>query len=184
MNNILQMQTWSVKGIKQSESMMREAKARIAVWQKRTKSLRAKQEPGMMIVICTLLFSKFDNDVRKDVRNAAGRDASSTDPETKLQNGTQRVMIDFEYMKSIVELVKRIDDQQKPSPMDLAVSAKCMTMPSTCLGMIKGPLSGQKIRVSGRPTAPKAKIGRGLRRHNASQPLQKQMPRIRTSLMP
>jgi hypothetical protein len=97
LNNILQMQTWSVKGIKQSESMMREAKARIAVWQKRTKSLRAKQEPGMMIVICTLLFSKFDNDVRKDVLNAAGRDASSIDPETKLLNGTERVMIDFEY---------------------------------------------------------------------------------------
>ena len=119
LNYIFEMQQWSVKGIKQSESMMREAKARIAVWQKRTKSLRAQQEPGMMIVICTLLFSKFDSDVRKDVLNAAGRDASSKDPVTHLHNGAPRVMIDFEYMKSIVELVKRIDDQQKPSPMQL-----------------------------------------------------------------
>ena len=54
LNNSLQMQQWSVKGIKQAESMMREAKARIAIWQNRTKSLRAQQEPGMMIVICTL----------------------------------------------------------------------------------------------------------------------------------
>ena len=51
MNNILQMQQWSVKGIKQAESMMCEAKARIVIWQKRTKSLRSDQEPGMMIVI-------------------------------------------------------------------------------------------------------------------------------------
>ena len=29
----------------------------------------------MMIVICTLLFSKLDSDVRKDVLNAAGRDS-------------------------------------------------------------------------------------------------------------
>ena len=59
--------------------MMREARARMAIWQKRTKSMRAQQEPGMMIVICTLLFSKFDSDVRKDVLNAAGRDATSTE---------------------------------------------------------------------------------------------------------
>ena len=103
--------------------MMREAKARIAIWQKRTKSLRAQQEPGMMIVICTFLFSKFDSDVRKDVLNAAGRDASSVDDKS-VPNGTQRVMIDFEYMKSIVELVKRVDDQQKPSPMELGSFAE------------------------------------------------------------
>ena len=29
------------------------------------------------------------------------------------------VMIDFEYMKNIVELVKRVDDQNRPGPMDL-----------------------------------------------------------------
>ena len=94
LNNILQMLQWSVKGIKQAESMMREAKARIAMLQKRTKSLRAQQEPGMMIVICTLLLSKFDSEVRKDVLNAAGRDATSKDVDPGLQNGTQRVMID------------------------------------------------------------------------------------------
>ena len=43
LNNILQMQQWFVKGIKQAESMMREAKAGIAIWQKRTKSMRAQQ---------------------------------------------------------------------------------------------------------------------------------------------
>ena len=123
LNNILQMQQWSVKGIKQAESMMREAKARIVIRQKRTKSLREDQEPGMMIVICTLLFSKFDSDARKDVLNAAGRDATSKDS-GGLQNRTQRVMIDFEYMKSVVELVKRVDDQNRPSPMDLGSFAE------------------------------------------------------------
>ena len=49
----------------------------------------------MMIVICTLLFSKFDSEVRKDVLNAAGRDASSVDAQ-RVPNGTQRVMVDFE----------------------------------------------------------------------------------------
>ena len=72
-----------------------------------------------MIVICTLLFSKFDSKVRKDVLNAAGRDSTSKDVDSGPQNGTQRVMIDFEYMKSIVELVKRVEDQQKQSPMEL-----------------------------------------------------------------
>ena len=41
LNNILQMQQWSVKGIKQAESMMREAKARIHIWQKRTKAIKS-----------------------------------------------------------------------------------------------------------------------------------------------
>ena len=102
---------------------MREAKARIDVWQKRTKSLRSVREPGMMIVICTLLFSKSDSDVRKDVLNASGRDAASKDA-GGLPNGTQRVMIDFEYMKSIVELVKRVDGQNPPSLMDLGSSSE------------------------------------------------------------
>ena len=79
LNNILQMQQWSVKGIKQAESMMREAKARIHIWQKRTKAIKSEQEPGIMIVICTILFSKFDVDVRKDILNAAGLDSTSKD---------------------------------------------------------------------------------------------------------
>ena len=33
-------------------------------------------------------------------------------------------MIDFECMKSIVELVKRVDDQNKPAPMDLGSFAE------------------------------------------------------------
>ena len=33
-------------------------------------------------------------------------------------------MIDFEYMKGIVELVKRVDDQNKPAPMDLGSFAE------------------------------------------------------------
>ena len=115
LNNILQMQQWTVKGIKQAESMMQEAKARIVIWQKRTKSLREDQEPGMMIGICTLLFSKFDSKKRKDVLKPAGRDASSKDS-GGFQNRTQRVMIDFEYMKSVVELAKRMDDQKSAIP--------------------------------------------------------------------
>ena len=51
LNNILQMQQWSVKGIKQAESLMREAPARIANRQKRTKAIRSEQEPCVMIVI-------------------------------------------------------------------------------------------------------------------------------------
>ena len=42
LNNIPQMQQWSVKGIKQAESMMREAKARIHIWQKRTKAIKSE----------------------------------------------------------------------------------------------------------------------------------------------
>ena len=113
-----------VKGIKQAESMMREAKARIHIWQKRTKAIKSEQEAGMMIVICTILFSKFDVDARKDVLNAAGRDSVSKNRQTGLPNGPQRVMIDFEYMKSIVELVERVDDQNKPAPMDLGSFAE------------------------------------------------------------
>ena len=41
---------------------MREAKARIITkWQKRTKTAKHEQEPGMIIFICTLLFFKFDS---------------------------------------------------------------------------------------------------------------------------
>ena len=52
-----------------------------------------EQEPGMMIVTCTLLSSKFDTEVRKEVLNAAGRDATSKDAETRLPNGPQRAMV-------------------------------------------------------------------------------------------
>ena len=102
---------------------MRGAKARIAIWQKRTKAIKSEQEPGMMIVICTLLFSKFDTGVRKDVLNAARRDRTSKDA-GGLLNGPQRVIVDFEYMKGIVELVKRVDDQIRLSPMDLGSLAE------------------------------------------------------------
>ena len=72
LNNILQMRQWSAKGIQQAVSMMREAKARIAVCQKRTKAIKTRQDPGMIICICTLLFSKFDPQARKDILNAVG----------------------------------------------------------------------------------------------------------------
>ena len=89
-----------------------------------------------MIVTCTLLFSKFDVDVRKDVLNAAGRDGVSKDRLTGLPNGPQRAMIDLEYMKSIVELVKGVDDQNKPAPMDLGSFAEAHDhTPSTSSGM-------------------------------------------------
>ena len=78
----------------------------------------------MMIVICTLLFSKILIDVRKDVLNAAGRDSVSKDRQTGFPNGPQRVMIDFNYMTSIVELVKRVGVQNKPAPMDLGFVAE------------------------------------------------------------
>ena len=66
--------------------MMREAKARISVWQKRTEAIKTVQEPGMMIVICTLLYFEFDTDARKDVLNAAGRNTTSKDDQG-LPNG-------------------------------------------------------------------------------------------------
>ena len=47
------------------------------MWQKRTKVIKSMQEPGMIIVICALLFSKLDPEMRKDVLNAAGRDNDS-----------------------------------------------------------------------------------------------------------
>ena len=111
LNIIVQMRRWPVKGIKQAEPVMREAKARISIWQKRTKTVESEQEPGTMIVICTLLLFKFDPEVRKDVLNAASRDDS--------QHGPTRVLAVFEYVKVMVENVKRIDDQNKPVPMDL-----------------------------------------------------------------
>ena len=111
------MQQWSVKGIKQAESMMREAKARATIWQKRTKAIKVTQEPGMMIVTCTLLFSKFDFDARKDVLSAAGRDNSSRDEDDR-PDGPGRVLVDVEYTKTMVETVKRIDGENRPAPMD------------------------------------------------------------------
>ena len=119
---------------------MCEAKASIAIWQKRTKSLRSEQEPGMMIVICTLMFSKFDTEVRKDVLNAAGRDGTSKDA-GGLPNGPQRVTVDLEYMKIFVELVKRVDDQNRPSLLDLGSFAEVhdhATTPSMCIGATRG----------------------------------------------
>ena len=44
LNNILQMQHWSVKGIKQAESMMHEAKARIHIWQNGRKGQRPSSQ--------------------------------------------------------------------------------------------------------------------------------------------
>ena len=174
LNKILQMQQWFVKGIKQAESMMREAKARIAIWQKRTKSLRSEQEPGMMIVICTLLFSKFDSEVRKDVFNAEGRDASSKDA-GGVPNGTQPVMIDFEYMKSIVELVKKVDDQNRPSPMDLGCCSEVHDCRVCVLEPTRVPPSGHIIMMIGRPIAPKGKIHNGMMTRSTWQPLPRQM---------
>ena len=76
-----------------------------------------------MIVICALLFSKFDLDVGKDFLNVAGRDNVSKARDGHA-NGPQKVMIDFEYMKSIAALVKRVDDQNRPAPMDLGSFAE------------------------------------------------------------
>ena len=184
-NNVLQMQQWSVKGIKQAESMMREAKARIAIWQKRTKSLRAQQEPGMMIVICALLFSKFDSDVRKDVLNAAGRDSTSKDADSGLQNGTPRAMIEFEYMKSIVELVKRVDDQQKPSPMELGSFAEAhYHTQNMYIGTTKEPQNGKIHMRLGHPSVHEIMTPSGVKTHSVLQPLPRLMPPIKTPLMP
>ena len=51
MNRLLQISTWSAKGIEQAESMMREAKVRETVWGKRTKK---DIVPGVIIVINTM----------------------------------------------------------------------------------------------------------------------------------
>ena len=51
-------------------------------------------------------------------------------------------------------------------------------------GTTKVPQSGQKIKVSGRPTAPKVKTGRGQRIHNGLQPLLRQMPPTRMPSTP
>ena len=59
----------------------------------------------MMIVICIVLFSKFDSDVRKDVFSSTGRDH---------KEGPTKVLVQFEYMRHMVENVKRIDYQNNP----------------------------------------------------------------------
>ena len=77
----------------------------------------------MMIAVCTLIFSKFDTGARKDVLSAASHATSSKD-EQGLPNETRRVLVDFEYTKSMVEAVKRVGDENRPAPMDLGSFAE------------------------------------------------------------
>ena len=60
--HILQLQTWAGKGIKQTDSFMREAKARITFWDRSTKTMKGSgAQQGVMLVICAMVFSKFEN---------------------------------------------------------------------------------------------------------------------------
>ena len=102
MNSPLQMSTWSVKGIEQAESMMREAKVRKTAWEK-----RAKKDivPGVMIVTNTMLYGKLDPGIKKDVASIAGDKARE----------------DFGLMKSTIESLKQMDAKSKTGPTDLSV---------------------------------------------------------------
>ena len=63
---------WSVKGIVQIESMMREAKARINALEKKTKQ---GVEPGMMKVFMSICFNKLDNDTKRYCQKEGGRES-------------------------------------------------------------------------------------------------------------
>ena len=118
LQHILQLGGWTVKGIKQTDSFMREAKARIVLWEKRTKTLKETgTQSGVMTVICTMIFSKFDAEVREKFLNAAARDHDEV-------SGTELVLTNFDYMKKMVEIVKKVDEQGKAVPMDLGSFAE------------------------------------------------------------
>ena len=104
LNHVLQISQWAVKGINQAESMMREAKTRIAAWEKRTKH-KVEVREGMLITFTTMLFGKLDVPTAKDVLAHAGKES--------------KVKVDFEILKKTVEEIKLIEGRSKPTPMDL-----------------------------------------------------------------
>ena len=125
LSHILALSSWSVKGLAHIESLMREAKLRIVTYEKRmNKDGNDPIEAGMMRTICTILYSKFDFQFRKDV---------DREPPTPLRDGDGQIMadndgqprtvacrVDFEKMKKIVERQRQMESANKAPPMDLS----------------------------------------------------------------
>ena len=74
LNNIRQIGQWSVKGVFQADSMMREAKSRMTAWEKRSTGL---VDDSMRFIINTMLFEKLDATVTKDVNAMAAQHPSA-----------------------------------------------------------------------------------------------------------
>ena len=73
LNNIFQIGQWSVKGVFQADSMMREAKSRMTAWEKRSTGLI---DDSMLLIINIMLFGKMDATVTKDVNAMAAQHPS------------------------------------------------------------------------------------------------------------
>ena len=88
---------WSVRGIFQYESMMREAKIRLQTLHKRSKQ---PPSPEMLSLVATMLYGKFDVATKKDVDRDGARD-------------------DFDLMRKTIERLKKMETSSKPMAMDI-----------------------------------------------------------------
>ena len=103
---------------------MREAKLRIVTYEKRmNKDGNNPIKAGMMRTICTILYNKFDFQLKKDV---------DREPPTPLRDGDGQIMtdndgqprtvacrVDFEKVKKTVERQRQMESANKAPPMDL-----------------------------------------------------------------
>ena len=93
---------WSVKGISQIDSMMREAKMRIKAIEKKTKT---GIEPGMMKVFLSILFSKLDIDTKRYCQKEGGRES-------------------FEVLMQNIQTLKALEKSMSTTKMDASSVAE------------------------------------------------------------
>ena len=102
---VLSIANWSIKGITQIESMMREAGMRIRAIEKQTKQ---GIEPGMRKVFQSMLFAKLDIDTKKYVQKEGGRE-------------------DFDKLVACIKNLKALDKSMSTNKMDVSSMAEVDT---------------------------------------------------------
>ena len=102
---VLQIGNWSVKGLSQIESMMREAKTRIRALKKKTPSPGEQIEAGMMRVFMSMLFAKLDFDTKKYCQEKGGRES-------------------FEQLETCIKTLKALDKSMNSNKMDIGSVAE------------------------------------------------------------
>ena len=125
LSHILALSSLPFAGLAQIESLMREAELRIVTYEKRmNKDGSNPIEAGMMRTICTILYNKFDIQLKKDVDREPPTPLRDADGQILTDNdGQPRIIacqVDSEKMKKIVERQRQMESANKASPMDLS----------------------------------------------------------------
>ena len=96
---------WSVKGLGQIESMMKDAQVRIRALRKKSRPDMPLPDKGMMMMaILSTLFNKMDFDTKKHITQQSARD-------------------DFDKMKKCVEQLRQMERSLTSSKMDIGYMA-------------------------------------------------------------